>query len=1226
MHLKRLELHGYKSFASRTEFVFNDGVTAIVGPNGSGKSNIADAIQWVLGEQSFSNLRAKKTEDMIFAGSASRVRMGMAEVSMTLDNSAQWLPIEFSEVTITRRAYRSGENDYLLNGTKMRLRDINELLSKGGLGRGSYTVIGQGLIDSAISLRPEERRTLLEDAAGITIYQSKKADALGKLKATHENLTRVADIVHELGPRVKRLHDQANRAGQFEEVQRNLAEHLQTWYGYQWQQAQERLSESEKAVKRVQAELLDARQSLQGSDAERAQLRERIQAQRAELDVWRRELAEQQRAQQALEQRRAVADERHGLLTQQHAELLAELEALDAEEQSAAATQTELSAQMVQLQSDLQASNTTLIQTRQATAKREESVRRVRAAQAETQRNALALTQQAADYTQRSQSAQQRLHGIAEELAQSEQAQATLSVEGNALESQRAAAQHQFDSLVMQLSEIAAELQVTQDRAATLQQEATRRNSESAEAQAQARAAQIELDSARGRGIADLLEAARANNVSVIGALASLYRVAPEHDPLVRGALGPYAGAVVVPRWDDAHRLADGVRTQRIILVAESFVAGPSSQDSSFPSPLDLSGSAPERGREMPLLRHDTGAWSATPKDFGRDSAAGALAAGGHMPPGASNEPENKPDTDESLGSAYALLTCASEHRPMFHALLSQVRADGDGQLRVTARGDLISAHSIVTPDLSAPNFSALEHDLLAKQTKAANLSARLEQARSDEIETVKRRDSLGAARYELDGERSRAKSELEAVAREQARRREENDRLRSTAVRLAAELERLTQQVDDWGQALNSLQAKQSEMEPLALTGTEVSTDDLALPRQLAEQETRTALLRQELLSRQQSLAQLSARLKTFEAQRQGRAQRAANLKTETLNLQDETTRLATQVAALSTTIDPLVARIEPAAELLQAEEAALRERELQELAGRERLYAAEAAHGQALVDLQRRQDRQVTLREQIESDYEFVSLTTDLPVALALELDENRVLRLPHVSVVPDTLEHEIRSLKNKMRWIGNVNLEAPSEYALEKARLEFLNTQSTDLQRASESLHQLVQELDQVMQHKFRETFDAVARAFKEYFTKLFGGGSAELVLTEPANLGETGIEILAHPPGKRRQPLGLLSGGERALTAGALVFALLRSSPTPFCVLDEVDAALDEANVGRFRTTLREIAERTQFIVVTHNRGTVEVAGTVYGISMGGDGASQMISLRLDGVDVPETRAA
>jgi chromosome segregation protein len=258
-------------------------------------------------------------------------------------------------------------------------------------------------------------------------------------------------------------------------------------------------------------------------------------------------------------------------------------------------------------------------------------------------------------------------------------------------------------------------------------------------------------------------------------------------------------------------------------------------------------------------------------------------------------------------------------------------------------------------------------------------------------------------------------------------------------------------------------------------------------------------------------------------------------------------------------------------------------------------------------------------TLRDQIESDYEFVSLTTDLPLQLALELSENRTLRLPHVMEVADTLEGEVRSLKNKMRWIGNVNLEAPSEYALEKARLEFLQVQSTDLQRASESVQQLVQELDTLMQQKFNETFRAVARAFKEFFTKLFGGGSAELVLTEPENIGVTGVDIIAHPPGKRRQPLSLLSGGERSLTAGALVFALLKSSQAPFCVMDEVDAALDEANVGRFRTTLKEVADAKQILIVTHNRGTVEAAGTVYGISMGADGASQMISLRLPTTD-------
>jgi chromosome segregation protein len=357
--------------------------------------------------------------------------------------------------------------------------------------------------------------------------------------------------------------------------------------------------------------------------------------------------------------------------------------------------------------------------------------------------------------------------------------------------------------------------------------------------------------------------------------------------------------------------------------------------------------------------------------------------------------------------------------------------------------------------------------------------------------------------------------------------------------------------------------------------------------------------------------------------AQQRAKQSRADALEAETERLGSESAQSAPQLDALEAQIAEVSASLQPAAEQLATDEASLRAIEASDKEARERLYAAESAHSQALVDLQRREDRVATLRDQIESDYEFVALTTDLPAQLALELGENRVLRLPHATAVSDTLEGEVRSLKNKMRWIGNVNLEAPSEYALEKARLEFLQVQSTDLQRASESLQQLVQELDTLMQQKFQETFRAVARAFKDYFTKLFGGGSAELVLTEPQNIGATGIDIIAHPPGKRRQPLGLLSGGERALTAGALVFALLKISAAPFCVMDEVDAALDEANIGRFRATLKEAAAAKQILIVTHNRGTVEAAGTVYGISMGADGASQMISLRLEGVETGET---
>ncbi|TMC50379.1 MAG: hypothetical protein E6J26_09915 [Chloroflexi bacterium] len=405
MKLKALELHGYKSFANRTSYVFRDGVTAIVGPNGSGKSNVADAIQWVLGEQSFSSLRAKKTEDMIFAGSSMRLRMGMAEVSLTLDNSEQWLPIEFSEVTITRRAYRSGENEYLLNGSRVRLRDMNEFLAKGGLGRGSYSVIGQGLIDQAISLRPEERRSLLEDAAGISLYQAKKSDALNKLSATQENLTRVGDIVHELEPRVRRLREQANRASQFSDVQLRLAERLQTWYGYQWQQAQHRLSDGEQAVERTQAQLLAAREGLQWSDAERAGLRERIYAQRAVFERLQRGIREEQRA-------------RLDLLVQQHAEAVRDLDALANEHEALSQEQQRFTSELTSFRADAGAAQARLRELQRALAQREERLHAARQSQAEAQRAAREHAARLAQHEQRLANARQRLQALADDQAQ----------------------------------------------------------------------------------------------------------------------------------------------------------------------------------------------------------------------------------------------------------------------------------------------------------------------------------------------------------------------------------------------------------------------------------------------------------------------------------------------------------------------------------------------------------------------------------------------------------------------------------------------------------------------------------------------------------------------------------------------------------------------------------------------------------------------------------------
>ncbi|MBI5877452.1 MAG: chromosome segregation protein SMC [Chloroflexi bacterium] len=1143
MHLKRLELHGYKSFANRTEFVFHDGVTAIVGPNGSGKSNVADAIQWVLGEQSFSNLRAKKTEDMIFAGSASRVRMGMAEVSMTLDNSTGWLPIEFSEVTITRRAYRSGENEYLLNGTRTRLRDINELLSKGGLGRGSYVVIGQGLIDSAISLRPEERRNLLEDAAGISIYQTKKADALGKLAGTQENLTRVGDILRELEPRVRRLREQANRAGQFNEVQKKLAERLQEWYGFQWQQAETQLAESNAESERMHAELLASRDALQSSDAERTALRERIQSQRAAVNGWQQEANERQRAWQSLAQKRAVAEERTGLLAQQRDELLRELDALAADAQAASESKAQLDAELTQLQSAHGETASRLTELRARAADQDRQRRQTQAAQAERQRAAVDLARRIAEHGQRIAGAREQLRLLGGDLAQHEQGAAAAAAEAKAIEDRLAVATLLFDSLTMQTSELSADFSAAQQTAGEAQKAAADLTAQSAEAEARRRSAQAELTGARER--AQRAVANLANAGSAVKAIRTLYHVAPEHDLLVRAALGAAADALVVPAWADAMPIAERLNARQMILVLESF---------------GTDGDSAESGDVLPLVQ------------------------------------------------------CESIHRPLFRSLLNGIRRGDDGAPRVTSNGLLIDQHAITTPDRGAPNLSALEAAAAEREARATQLAAQLVTARAAAETSATHRDQLAGLRTTLQSDHARQQNNTASAQRELERIRRDQERQASSLERQRHERARLESNIAQWEPALEALRAQQEPLSSELLVAAS-GDNDLTSARELAQQETRVALLSQELSARRQSLAQLGARMEVASGQTQAKRTRAEALRAELERLQSETAQYQAQADALRAELDALNGELQPAAAELAVDEGNLRAMETGDKAARERLFAAESAHSQALVNLQRRQDRLATLRDQIESDYEFVALTTDLPMQLALELGENRVLRLPHITAVADTLEAEVRSLKNKMRWIGNVNLEAPSEYALEKTRLEFLQVQSTDLQRASESLQQLVLELDTLMQTRFQETFRAVAKAFKEYFTRLFGGGSAELVLTEPENIGATGIDIVAHPPGKRRQPLGLLSGGERSLTAGALVFALLKSSQAPFCVMDEVDAALDEANVGRFRTTLKEVSDSKQILIVTHNRGTVEVAGSVYGISMGADGASQMISLRL-----------
>ena len=1055
MRLKRLELQGYKSFADRTEFVFPTGITAIVGPNGSGKSNIADAIRWALGEQSLRLLRGKTTEDMIFSGGGRRARAGMAQVLLTLDNGDGWLPVDFAEVTLGRRAYRSGESEYLLNGNRVRLRDLMDLLAESGLAQRTYTVIGQGLVDMALSLQPQERRALFEEAAGISVYRARREEAAAQLDETERNLDRVRDLLSEIAPRLKRLEEQMARFQEYERVSGYLKQLQRAWYGYHWGQAQQALQAAQ-ARARAAEEALAARQAEADAVAARlADLRHRQTELRNDLrDAYRR-VADLHERMDAAQRELAALTERSRLLEAREKELEGEMEPLQAQETAQA--------------------------------------ERVRAAQA-----------QEAELRERVAAQEARVAAMEAELAR---------------------LRHHVREQAAQRDRIEAELRALRARRAELEK-----------ALAETRALQARLEAeqellARMRDeMAGLAEGTRrllqAGLPGVIGLVSQILRVPPEWERAVEAALGPRLQAVIVEGWETvrAARRALGENGRAVLF------------------PLTPS----------PLLA------------FGQERGGGAAAGLG--PKGL------RPEGGGGGVRSTAVVSCEERFRPVVEALLGRVWLVEDleaaralaptlppGGRCVTREGEIVAADGTVT-------VGRAEGGLLARERAWTELPGRLEAVR---------------------------------------RKREEQE----------AELVRVAQAIDEGearrqeaGRAADEAAARLAQAEsPLAQART-----DLALARQalengrtlLAREQTALDRVRREIEARRARLADVRRERETVRKRLD--------------DLQQETGRYE---AALRETR----ARIVPAEEELSRLAAEQEAAEADERRVSARIRQAEEGWNAARLEVSRAQDRLTRLQERIQEDLGLVDLEVRSPVRLQQPLPlEPLVTSLPIVEVLPEGLEEEIHRLKARLRQLGPINPGAPQEYAEVSERHRFLSEQVADLEAASARLRAVIAELDQMMERAFRETFEAVAQAFEENFTRLFNGGSARLELTDPDDPARAGVDILARPPGKRLQSLALLSGGERALTAVALIFAILKVRPTPFCVLDEVDAMLDEANVARFRDLLTELSERTQFIVITHNRGTVEAADTVYGVSMGPDGVSQVLSLRLDGTKDADER--
>ncbi len=1215
MRLKHLELHGYKSFAARTEFSFDGGITAIVGPNGSGKSNIADGIRWVLGEQSYRVLRGKRTEDMIFSGSSQRARLGMASVSLVLDNSDGWLPIDFSEITITRRAYRSGENEYLLNGQRVRLRDITELLAKSGLAQRTYTVVGQGLVDAVLSLRPEDRRVLFEEAAGITLYQTKRAEALARLDETHANLTRVQDIIAEIAPRLRRLEREAERASHYRQLEQQLKGLLRIWYGYRWHSDQRELIRAREAVTRHETALAHLRETLTGLDEQMAALRARQAELRDQLGAWHRQSSELHRQMERVQRDLAVWQERSRWLAHQADEARAELAEMELEFQTAMERMTLAEAETEAAHARWQQVEEQVTQIQQDLTAHEA---RRQALSQEASRVQAQLFDLAAQATDR----RNRLVQIGERTAALDQERNEQQKSLTGEQASRENLLSRIESLTVELTRLQTEKESQTREAAGLEQSLADIQARRAELRAALAEAERTIDRLQARhelltrlraegegfhaGVRAVLRAA-GNRHEKTTPVESPRRASPgPQQPMLSGILGTVAQLIQVPEHlEIAIEVALGSHLQDLVVEswadAESAIAFLRQGKHGRATFLPL-----DTVRPLPRL--------ALPNEKGIVGlAADLVLADGRL----------KPVVEMLLGRTLVVHDLSTARR-----VFEQLR--GGFQI-VTLAGDILRSSGSVTGGTAREGnqggvlarereWRELPAQIEAAHEKTQQLVSALAEAQADEQRVRDQAARLRIRIQEMEEaikhaqlQRQNLERDLALIDQQLAWRRERIAQLDRTRAELAEQERTLHAEL-----AHIELAREETDRQSTALQAELDGLHEEQLYQRLLEARTAATVAHGAWEHRRSILEGMREQQAQLQAQIQARRARLTKLEQEKEALLEQIGQQSTEETVIHGWLDALLAQIEPAEAEVAALELQYEDVKREEAALRLRLRQAESLHTEAVLAQNRCEDRLERLRRQIVDDFGLVEIepTEGLPEQPPLPLVE-LVSTLPTVEALPEGLEEEIHQLKAQLRRMGPVNLDAPREYEEVRDRYTFLTTQAADLEEAGRRLREIVAELDALMRREFETTFKAVAERFKKNFSQLFGGGSARLLLTDPEDLNQTGIEIIAQPPGKRQQTLALLSGGERALTAVALLFSILEVRPPPFCILDEVDAMLDETNVRRFRQALEALSQQTQFIVITHNRGTIQAANTIYGVSMGDDSASQVVSLRLDG---------
>lgn len=1186
MYLKSIEIHGFKSFANKIVFQFHNGITGIVGPNGSGKSNVADAVRWVLGEQRIKQLRGASMQDVIFSGTETRKPLSYAYVAITLDNSDHQLAIDYDEVTVARRIYRSGESEYLINGTPCRLKDVNELFYDTGIGKEGYSIIGQGQIDKILSGKPEERRELFDEAAGIVKFKRRKAAAQTKLENEKQNLVRVNDILSELEKQVGPLEKQSEVAKVYLRKKEELKSLDINVFLLENKRLREQLASAEEKYNLASTELVKTGEKYEGIKEEYERIQQEIESLdtaieaareqltdtglmrgklEGEINVLKEQINSAHGSENHLNNRKAALEEEIAGKEQEKQDILTDKKDTDTQVQeiaeAAAKAKADLEAiqnKITELNNNIEAGKNTIIGelNQRATIKSkmgrfDTMMEQINIRKAELNSRLLRAKSDEAAREETVKKLEETFETVTEELRQ--------------MTEQEAASELELGNIRENLTGLDAKLRETQ----------TRFHQEQSKLEALTNI--TERYDGYGGSVKKVMEQ-KEKEKGIIGVVADIIQVEAKYETAIETALGGNIQNIVTDNEETAKHMIGFLKQNRL-----------------------------GRATFLPLTS------ITKPQEFKNPEALKEKGV---------------------IGMADELVGTEEEYRNVAKAMLGRIvvvdnvdnavkiaRKFDYGIRMVTLEGELLVPGGAISGGAFKNNSNLLgrrrEMDELEKKVKKL----------SEDITTYNQKIE------DTKSKRNKLRMDLEALKTEMQRKSIEQNTARLN-------ISQARERMEEEAESAQSLKLEEQEIETKIFeirSGKESITQELAASEEL-EKTTQEQILgfQKELESCRLEESEASAHAGEWEVKvekmRQALDYKQANVDRIGGELERAQAELKEILEALTENAQEVerkknnILEIEKTIAASHENQDASRKKLDEDLAKKEELSAKQKDFFRSREEMSERMnalDKEVyrlgeqkkKLEDGIEGQINYMWDEYEITLSDAAGLRNEEMNDLP-------VMKREISGLKDEIRKLGNVNVNAIEDYKNLMERYTFMKTQHDDLVEAEKTLEGIIEELDTAMRKQFTEKFAEISREFDKVFKELFGGGKGTLELMEDEDILEAGIRIIAQPPGKKLQNMMQLSGGEKALSAISLLFAIQNLKPSPFCLLDEIEAALDDSNVGRFAKYLHKLTKNTQFIVITHRRGTMEQVDRLYGITMQEKGVSTLVSVNLIDKDLDD----